>query len=108
MQQQQQMPTYFENNPQMFKSSVPFIPLREIPSAVYDPMLQGTSSNMDLQGMAECHLFSPIQGMEEPGIAAFMPHDLREYASSTSGEKSDSKASNYEGELGYKLPSPQD
>lgn len=46
--------------------------------------------------------------MEEPGVAAFMPHDLGEYASSTSGEKSDSKASNYEGELGYKLPSPQD
>ncbi|KAG5544308.1 hypothetical protein RHGRI_016904 [Rhododendron griersonianum] len=140
MQQQQQMPTYFENNPQMFESSVPFIPLREIPSAVYDPMLQGTSSNMDLQGMGECQLFSPIQvssflsgryfhpttyalfvyfvqkgsiifpqqGMEEPGVAAFMPHDLGEYASSTSGEKSDSKASNYEGELGYKLPSPQD
>lgn len=46
--------------------------------------------------------------MEEPGVAAFMPHDLGEYASSTSGEKSDRKASNYEGELGYKLPSPQD
>ncbi|KAI8550477.1 hypothetical protein RHMOL_Rhmol06G0109700 [Rhododendron molle] len=108
MQQQQQMPTYFENNPQMFESSVPFIPHREIPAAVYDPILQGTSSNMGLQGMGECQLFSPIQGMEEPGIAAFMLHDLGEYASSTSGEKSDSKASNYEGELGYKLPSPQD
>ncbi|KAL7245722.1 hypothetical protein ACSBR2_000955 [Camellia fascicularis] len=70
LQQQQQMPIFCENtvvdgllpdngqnnHAQMFDASVPFIPLRDASNAVYEPMLQGSSSQMDPQGMWECRV----------------------------------------------------
>ncbi|GMP46099.1 hypothetical protein CsSME_00014382 [Camellia sinensis var. sinensis] len=138
LQQQQQMPIFCENtvvdgllpdngqnnHAQMFDASVPFIPLRDASNAVYEPMLQGSSSQMDPQGMWECRvdqsdienlpawhhayastdpnsmpptdLFSPIQhGMEEPVMVATRS-DQVETASNSSLEQPHTTATNYE------------
>ncbi|KAI8013041.1 Agamous-like MADS-box protein AGL104 [Camellia lanceoleosa] len=139
LQQQQQTPIFCENtvvdgllpdngqnnHAQMFDASVPFIPLRDASNTVYEPMLQGSSSQMDPQGTWGCrvdqsdienlpawhhayastdpnsmpppHLFSPIQhGMEEPVMMATRS-DQVETASNSSLEQPHTTATNYEG-----------
>ncbi|XP_057490896.1 agamous-like MADS-box protein AGL104 [Actinidia eriantha] len=53
------LPDCGQNHGQMFDASVPYIPIRDISSAVYNPILQGSSSNIDQRVMGECHIDCP-------------------------------------------------
>ncbi|XP_059629849.1 agamous-like MADS-box protein AGL104 [Cornus florida] len=73
---QQGMPNTFENefvhwipdnghnNAQIFDASTSSLPLRDISSTMYDPLLHGTSSNMDQHGgaMGDYHVNNPRDG----------------------------------------------
>ncbi|KAH7567797.1 hypothetical protein JRO89_XS07G0151900 [Xanthoceras sorbifolium] len=68
---QQAMPTSFENEamgwlpdgghnqPQIFDASASLNQLRDLSSTMYDPLLQGTSSNAGPHSIGDCHVSNP-------------------------------------------------
>ncbi|KAJ4701285.1 Agamous-like MADS-box protein [Melia azedarach] len=75
---QQTMPTSFENEvvgwlpdggqnqAQIFDASAPLNQLRDLSNTMYDPLLQGTSSNAGPHGIGECHVTNPSGGENFP------------------------------------------
>ncbi|KEH30865.1 MADS-box transcription factor [Medicago truncatula] len=86
----QGMPTSFENvswlqdggqnQPQIFDTSAPMDPLRDLSSSVYGSFSQGTSSNVvDPRGIGECHVGNPNDGNIQAwpqGYTLYPQHDI--------------------------------
>ncbi|KAG8660422.1 hypothetical protein MANES_02G156400v8 [Manihot esculenta] len=53
------MPDGGQNHTQIFDASASLNNLRDLSSTMYDPLLQGSSSNGEAHSMAECHVTNP-------------------------------------------------
>ncbi|XP_020536926.1 agamous-like MADS-box protein AGL104 isoform X2 [Jatropha curcas] len=51
-----------QNHQQMFDASASLNSLRDLSSTIYDPLLQGSSSNGEAHSMGDCHVSNPNDG----------------------------------------------